>query len=178
MLTELLEKNLNSITKDNVIIYVDMDGVLADFDKGVEQAIGISNAISKYTDKEAKKATWKYINGYGKEGGKFWYELDLMSGAEKLMSYVRPYHHEILTASGHEVHGVKEQKIAWIKKHFGDVKVNIVENSREKAQFACSTCILIDDMHRSIDPWIAAGGIGILYKGVDDSIGQLKNLGL
>jgi hypothetical protein len=36
--------------------------------------------------------------------------------------------------------------------------------------------ILVDDRNKSIDPWVEAGGIGVLHKSVPDTIGQLREL--
>jgi len=35
---------------------------------------------------------------------------------------------------------------------------------------------LIDDLPRNIDPWIEAGGIGILHKNTEDTIKKLKKI--
>jgi hypothetical protein len=47
-----------------------------------------------------------------------------------------------------------------------------------KAEYAEPNAILIDDQPKSIDPFIAAGGIGILHTSAANTIKELKKLGL
>jgi hypothetical protein len=47
-----------------------------------------------------------------------------------------------------------------------------------KQMFAGPNRILIDDMEQTINEWNAAGGIGIHHTSADNTISQLKKLGL
>ncbi|GAG55785.1 unnamed protein product, partial [marine sediment metagenome] len=70
------------------------------------------------------------------------------------------------------------QKHAWVKEKLGNIPTLVTRKSAEKAQYAEPNAILIDDRTKSIQPWTAAGGIGILHTSAQDSINQLKQLGL
>jgi len=165
-------------------IFVDLDGVLFDFDAGVNnmfKALHINKTHSQQrynTDSNYRSKMWSSIAKFQKDHTGFWESLPLMSDAKELWNYVSKYPHEILTATGQPHFKSGEQKERAVKKHFGSVKVNLVRNTADKAKFAQPDRILIDDRKKAIDPWIKAGGIGILHKSADLTIKELKKLGL
>ena len=161
-------------------IYVDMDGVLADFVEGVNRLLDVEYSDENYkTDPEYRTKMWKAVGRYSKEGGQLWAELNPMKDAKELWSYVEKHDPEILTAAGNPEFGAEAQKRQWVPWVMGsDIKVNVVRKSADKAQFATPNSILIDDQEKSIKPWIAAGGIGILHTSAANTINELKKLGL
>lgn len=179
MLLEELQKNIDKQQDVEYKIYCDLDGVLANFIKGVK------SLVSEYSDAEYennagyRKKMWSAIDKYSKSGGKLWAELDKTPDADILWNYIKKYDPEILTATGYEKYGAGEQKREWFPKNFGPgTKINLVQQSKEKAKFAAPNHILIDDMSKSINPWIEAGGIGILHTSANNTITELKKLGL
>ena len=60
----------------------------------------------------------------------------------------------------------------------GNPKINLVRKTTDKAAWAGPDRILIDDKKEAIEPWEAAGGIGILHTSAADTIRKLKTLGL
>lgn len=172
-------EDLQPEDKPQYKIYVDMDGVLADFTKGIDKLMPGDYDHNKYqTDGKYRSKMWKAVKDYSKEGGRLWAELELMPDAKQLWNYVKKHNPEILTASGNPKFGAPEQKKEWVPKKLGNVKTNIVEHSSDKAQYATPDSILIDDQPKSIGPWIAAGGIGILHTSAANTIKELKKLGL
>jgi len=154
-------------------LYVDIDGVLADFDKGA------SDLLKAPMKKQNPKDMWKYIKAYSLRGGTLWYDLPLMSDAMTLWNYVKKHKPEILSAAGDPQFGAEAQKRKWVAEHIDpNVPVHIVQKSRLKAKYAAPNHILIDDRAKSIGPWREAGGIGILHKNAADTIKQLKELGI
>lgn len=153
-------------------IYIDLDGVLADFDKKVLDAFG------KTIPEFEKKVLWQKITQYDSTVEKFFETLELMDGAHRLIQFIKEQfdEYEFLTASGFTPHDVADQKRKWATKHFDGIKCNVVRKSENKAMFANPESILIDDRSKSIDPWTMAGGIGILHTSVDGTIRQLKEL--
>jgi len=96
-----------------------------------------------------------------------------------LWNFVKQFNPQILTAAGNPEYNADQQKHRWVAEHFGsDVVVHVVRRSADKAQFATPGAILIDDKRKSIDPWEAAGGIGVHHVSAANSIAQLKQLGL
>lgn len=161
-------------------IYVDLDGVLVDFKKGVEPIIGVRYSEEKYAnDKKFKKMFWDRIKEHNKQGGKLWLHLDLMHDAMKLWNYIKPHSPEILTATGTSILSAGEQKREWVSRHLGgNVVVHIVTYAKDKSMFAGPNHILIDDKPEAIKPWSDAGGTGIVHKSASNTIQQLKGLGV
>ncbi len=154
------------------------DGVLSDFVKGVKKLIPDYTEEKYEHDKQFKKDTWDAIKKYTNDGGELWYDLEMLPDAKQLWDYIKSYNPEILTATGTSAKSVADQKSRWVKKHLGNNVVHIVERAEEKQKFAGKNHLLIDDKKRAIDPWVAAGGVGILHTSADSTITQLKKLGL
>lgn len=153
-------------------IYVDLDGVLADFNGHARTVYGLSDSVLK------SNKIWDYITQYQKNSNKEWfYDLPLMNDAMQLWDYVKDYSPTILTATGWEYEKVSEQKRKWVEKHFGsDIPVITVPKSEDKAKYATADSILIDDSERSINPWIQNKGIGILHKNSTQTIKDLEKI--
>lgn len=157
-------------------IYVDMDGVLSDFEKRVSEILDIQTENIKSVK---SNKIWSAINYYDKRVEPFFETLPIIHDASILWNYLMDNfnHVEILTATGFTPKNASEQKEKWVQKHLsGYKKINTVTRSADKARFASPTSILIDDRVQSINPWIDAGGIGILHKSAIDTIKQLKEL--
>ena len=157
-------------------IYVDLDGVLADFNRELKR-LGFSEQQFA-ADPKRKKVFWQLIGAMAKRGEQFWGVMYPLPDAAKLWQYVKPHSPEILSATGHVGNAVPEKR-EWCAHYLGaDVTVNLVRRSGDKAQYANPHSILIDDRSKCIDPWVAAGGIGILHTSAEDTITALKDLGL
>jgi len=168
-------------------IFCDLDGVLADFHKGMTKAVRdihnpefIHDEAKFDADPKYRNEMWQAVAKYQvKYGFVLWRYLELMPDADVLWSYIKPYHPQILTATGPDRYHAIEQKRGWVTDHFGsNVKVNHVEMAAMKAKFADPTRILIDDKLKAINPWKAAGGIGVHHTSAANTITQLKQLGL
>lgn len=172
-------------TQVQYAIFCDIDGVLADFEKGIERACrAIHHPEFKYepnryqTDSKYRSLMWSCIRKYqNKYGFVLWRDLPLMPDAYQLWNYIKQFNPQILTAAGQPQFHAMEQKREWITDHFGsNVRVNIVETAAQKANYATPTRILIDDQKRALDPWVAAGGIGVHHTSAANSIKQLKEI--
>lgn len=153
-------------------VAIDMDGVLADFNAGSIKALG------KRKDDIPTGDFWKRITHYDKDVEPFFENLPAMKDAFELMRFITSNfeNYFVLTATGFTPKNVDEQKRNWAKKVFSPhLKVVTVRKSADKAQYANPTTILIDDRRKSIDPFIAAGGIGILHVNADNTIAQLQS---
>ena len=159
-------------------IFQDLDGCLSAFEKGVIKLINEPLDHEKYkTDPKYRKAMWKALDQYTKDGGEFWYELELLDDALELWEYIKPYNPEILSATGvQHKENTANQKRKWVKKHLGDVTIHVVDSAAHKHQFAKENHILIDDQMRAIEPWENAGGIGILHTSTKNTIRKLKKI--
>ena len=112
-------------------IFFDMDGVLADFDRGVVEICGlepIPQNKEKYVDSDYTEL-WKGV----REAGHFYNKLELIQGAKKLFDTVYDKYGdkcELLTGIPKPKRGVetaREDKIKWTRRVLSqDVKINLV----------------------------------------------------
>ena len=174
-----LNEAADATAKPTGKLYVDMDGVIADFVKGITKILDHKYDERRYkSDPRYRKQMWKAVADYSAKGGKLWLELPVMHDAMVLWNYIKDHNPEILSATGKPGYGADPQKREWIKtKIDADVKVNLVRQAKEKATYAREGDILIDDQPKAIDPWVAAGGTGILHTSAAKTIEQLKKLG-
>lgn len=154
-------------------IFVDSDGVIADMNGYSKTVLG--RTIEEF---QPKGKFWSAMQHHDKTVSKWFRSLPKMSDADALMSFLfgNFAHVKILTASGHVPHDVKEQKIEWYAEHYPNVECIVVRKSPDKAEYAHPKSVLIDDRSKSIDPWRAAGGIGILHTSAEDTILQLRTI--
>jgi len=151
-------------------IYCDMDGVLVDFESGYEKLTGID---LKGEYRPGVEDFWKPIE---QAGVKYWASLKWMPDGKQLWGYIKQYTPELLSAPS-KSESSKIGKYVWVKNNLPGTKLILRYASRKK-ELANPESILIDDRQVNIDQWEAAGGIGILHTSADNTISQLKELGL
>jgi hypothetical protein len=152
-------------------IYLDMDGVIADFNKRyVEQYKMQPREAEK--NREFDKFFDKFIND-----GEF-ATLDLMPDAMDLIKYLRTLYvpTEILSSTASEKRDplIRPQKLEWLRKHKIEFNPILVPGKRHKKDYSNANSILIDDTQVNIDQWRREGGIGILHTDAVSTIGILK----
>ena len=135
-------------------IWMDLDGVLADFDRRVELLTG------KKPTNLSKKEMWKAIM----DDSHFFLKLEWINAATPLWNLIKKYDHAVLTGLPSRSEG-RDDKIAWVKKKCGNNTEVIVVPKLDKQLYAASNHILVDDNQMNIDQWNAAGGIGIFHNG-------------
>ena len=159
-------------------IFVDMDGVVADFDTFASDLLGrkIGWHQSKFdlTGEEWEKLTTV---------DRLYYQLPLMPDATKLIAYVRSlstrFHVQFLTAVPRRttMPDAKADKQAWVDKYFPGMKMDIGPFSHDKQKWCSPGDILIDDRPSNIEEWMRAGGIAIYHTGdVDKTIKTLNEV--
>lgn len=171
---ELMESSLYTIA-------VDLDGVLVDFMHTANRISGMRMKEGELDamEKHVKDQFWATIVDHIEGGNQFFGAMQPMRDAMVLWNYVKRHPHFVLTAAGGRLASAAHEKRTWVKTHLGNkVKVEIVDKAADKAKFATPYTILIDDRPKSIDPFVAAGGIGILHTDAKSTIRQLKKLGL
>jgi hypothetical protein len=155
-------------------IYVDLDGVLADYDSAANEALGTDNHY-KYEFIWGAETYWKRLHAKGD----FFSRLALMPGAKLLWHTVKPYGAKILTAlprTGAE--SVDRQKRTWVK-NLIDYKAEVITcKTVEKPKYCEPGDILIDDRAINRDAWIAKGGTYIIHTDAERTIGTLMALGI
>lgn len=154
-------------------VFCDADGVICDFTKKVQSFLPeFINDNPKFKNK-----VWGSIQYHNDNVEPFFESLDKMHDADHLVDFVRSTFGNvfILTACGFTPKDAADQKRRWFERQYGkDLIVKTVTKSSDKAQFASPNSILIDDRAKSIDPWVAAGGVGVLHTSAEDTIAQLE----
>jgi len=175
-----LEQVSTTINPTDYKIFCDLDGVLVDFDTTTEKITGVDVHAAMH-DKKLKRIFWQRLSAYSEQGkNKTWEIMNPMHDAQELWNYIKKYNPTILSATGKvpSEQIVTAEKHVWIKKHLGNVPTILVQTGADKAKYATPTGILIDDKYKALNPWIAAGGIGVLHTSAANTIKQLKELGL
>jgi len=152
-------------------IYIDMDGVIADFSKRYKEKFHVTPEETR-NNKEFGGFFKKFI-----DDGEF-STLDLMPDATELLHFVSQLDvpKEILSSTARpDSHGlIAPQKQFWLNTHKIDYKANFVPGKTLKYKYATPNSIIIDDTHSVLDDWKKAGGIGILHTDAKSTIAILK----
>jgi hypothetical protein len=152
-------------------IYLDMDGVVADFETRYRQLFGL-NPNKAEKDKKFDGNFTEFIadNNFA--------TLDMMPRSGYLISFLASLSipTEILSSTANEKRHaeISRQKSVWLTTHGIRFKENFVPGKHLKYKFATPNSILIDDTQSNIDDWNKAGGIGILHKDVDTTLNILR----
>lgn len=150
-------------------IFVDMDGVLVDFNKGYYDLTGIDISGKFISDTKF----WAPIK---KAGCSFWINLEWMKDGKKLWKYVEKYEPQILSAPSKEIES-RVGKYEWVQRELPGT-ILILRSPEHKAEFSTPNSILIDDRLDTIISWREKGGIGIHHTSAKETIIELKKLGI
>lgn len=162
-------------------VYCDLDGVLVDFVKAAQKLLPeFRDENSPDFNKKAERHLWGRVANRAKRGEEFWGTMDPMTDAMVLWNYLQalgvPV--EILSATGTVGNPVAEKE-EWVERYLGDnVVVHLVKKAVEKSEFAAPNAVLIDDKMKALNPWKEKGGVPVLHTSAEDTIRQLKELGL
>ena len=164
----LLEQDLSRT------IYVDLDGVLVDFDRGFEDISGGIDKIN-YIKKDGIENFWKLINSHGQE---WWENLNWMPDGTKLWSAIENKNVKILTSGSTRNTGTMAitGKKQWVMNHLGPIETIVVNSSHDKQKYARPGDILIDDLPTNIKEWNSKQGIGILHHNAQDTLNKLNDV--
>jgi len=156
-----LEEALGEIASATEI-YVDMDGVLADFFGSWAKLMGKDN----YRDiKDVEPALQKI-----KDTENFWLDLPLTNNAKGLLGLIKKVkgEYKILSSPLPGDPNSEPHKREWIKKHLDFFPPTDVIITHDKAKYATqkdgTPNILIDDYGVNINKWESSGGIGFKHK--------------
>jgi hypothetical protein len=152
-------------------IFLDMDGVLVNFDEQFKELTG--QYPKDYESTHTPDEFWGEIDGAGVG---FWRGMKWMPGGEALYNRASQFDHVLLSSpSRSEVS--KIGKRLWRRDKTPNTKL-ILARSYNKKNYAAPNHILIDDREDNIQQWVSAGGIGILYQSPEQVNAELDKLGL
>lgn len=153
-------------------IFLDMDGVLADYERSVAQVAGVPfHTLERSTIREIASTDGFFEN--------------LLPTLE-FGHLIHHIHNHIdcdvfvLSATGRrDPVRVHEEKNKWLDKWYTYYQLSgrhFVHHSNEKCYYANGRALLIDDRPESIDPFIRAGGHGILHTDGFNTVHKLKEI--
>ena len=154
-------------------LYLDMDGVLCDFNKRYTEIFNVSPEITRDN---------KSFNGYFDKfiEDKQFATLDWIPGAIDALSYISklPVQVEILSSTARDefYDQISKQKIIWLKNRGIDFPSTFVPGKKHKYKFATPDSIIIDDTKSVITDWEKAGGIAIHHTDWNTTISKLTEL--
>ena len=158
--SESIKEEENELSQETEI-FVDMDGVLADFFGAWKKLIGkdwrnisdIDDALQRIRDKDD-----------------FWLKIPKTENAMNLLGLIKQLKgkYNILSAPLANDPNSEPHKREWIAKNLKAFPPNNVYITADKAKFATQSDgtpnILIDDFGQNINKWTAAGGVGFKHK--------------
>lgn len=150
-------------------IFLDCDGVLADFDKGAERILGAPPGV--FEARHGAAEFWKRLA----RAPDFFDSLDPMPDAMELYEAVRHRNPIILTGLPRG-NWAEPQKRRWAERHFPGVSV-ITAMAALKHEHRHPGDALVDDRDKHRHLWEAEGGVFIHHRSARDSIAQLRARG-
>ena len=150
-------------------VFVDLDGVLADFDGGAKKLFGMS--AKDYQELHGAAVMWKKLaaepNFYG--------ELELIEGAEEMLDEIWQIASVTQILTGLPVGKWAEpQKRDWCADKLGNRFPVICCMTRDKWQFCTPGEVLIDDRESMRLDGEGAGGHFILHVDAETSLAALR----
>ncbi len=166
-------------TVKSPILYVDMDGVLADFYGPFNQMAGVASW------KDASKDTVSQVLKDITTQKDFWINLDVLSDVPSIMLAIKTLfggEYKILSKALAGDKRVVAQKKQWVQNNLQPQpnEVIIMPATADKGMYAKqadgTANMLIDDFGYNIKKWQSAGGIGIQHTNgtVKSTVNKLK----
>ena len=150
------------------MIYVDLDGVLANFQAWADQNFD-SDADNPYMDLFLRQYDQCFKELEVIERGR----ILLRSIKDPAILTAMPNVGDFLeyalgegftsTEAMRRYQVMMTNKLTWVASHLGEIPVIIVPSRTVKAQFARGN-VLVDDFEPNIVDWEKAGGVGVLFK--------------
>lgn len=153
-------------SKSTIKVYLDMDGVIADFDEGVKLLTGL------YPKEQLQQKMWSAIK---KNEHQFWTYLPAMKDHLKLVKFLQSNfeHLMVLSSPGNGGQETINGKLDWLTNN----GVHIAAIFRkDKAVYAEPNSLLIDDWSKNIEKWKQANGQTIHYTGWKQAKKELQQL--
>jgi 5'(3')-deoxyribonucleotidase len=147
-------------------IFLDMDGVIADFMSAALGALGRSETPEQIT-------TWRCYEQLAtseaefwdaqKRDHDFWYNISPYPNIGLFIDCMRSYA-DVYFASSPSLHpNCASHKMAWLRNHVGAWTYDRVMLGKPKHLLSGPGRLLIDDFHTNVDNWVKEGGEAILF---------------
>lgn len=148
-------------------LFLDCDGVLADFDQGATAILGMPPRA--FEKRHGLGRFWTRLAS----APDFYFSLPLLPDAMRLFDAVKHLDPVILTGlpGGN---WAADQKVRWAARHFPGTRI-ITTLARNKRDHAKEGDVLVDDQLRHAHLWEEMGGIFIHHRNADASLAALAD---
>jgi hypothetical protein len=148
-------------------LFLDCDGVLADFDKGATAILGM--APRAFEKRHGLGRFWAKLAS----APDFYFSLPLLPDAMRLFDAVKHLDPVILTGlpGGN---WAADQKVRWAAQHFPGTRI-ITTLARNKRDHAKEGDVLVDDQVRHAHLWEEIGGVFVHHKDAETTIAALRD---
>jgi hypothetical protein len=147
-------------------LFLDCDGVLADFDSGATAILGM--APRAFEKRHGLGRFWAKLAS----APDFYFSLPLLPGATDLFEAVKHLDPVILTGLP-QGNWAADQKVRWAAQHFPGTRI-ITTMARNKRNHGKPGDVLVDDMLKHAGLWEEMGGIFVHHKSVDQTLQKLR----
>lgn len=156
---------------NNYKIYVDMDGVLSDWEAQFKRYSG-GITVNTYDNLHGKQNRFNLVN---KNSPEYFANMPWMKDGKLLYNFVNSFPNvQILSHAPDAKSKIGKQQ--WLKDKGITFEANLVPNRKDKSKFATDDSVLIDDREDVVNDFINAGGKAILHTNSIDTINQLKEI--
>ena len=158
-------------------VFLDSDGVLADFDKLAGEILGMPSREFEKVKHHGPGEMWARLYAHDD----FFYKIPKMHDADDLVNGVIELGFDPIVLTGIPSKDGSDwaigQKIRWYQDHYPDLPV-ITCKSKDKLlhMIEGKHNVLIDDWTQHKAAWEEAGGTFIVHTSAADSLEQLKEL--
>jgi hypothetical protein len=149
-------------------LYLDCDGVLADFDKGATAVLGLPP--HQFEKRHGLGRFWQRLA----QAPDFYFDLPLIDDAMELFEAVRHLYPVILTGLPRG-NWAAEQKRRWAAQHFPGTRI-ITTMARDKRDHAREGDVLVDDQEKHRHLWEGVGGIFVHHRSASQTLEELRPL--
>lgn len=147
-------------------LFLDLDGVLADFDRGVQTVTG------RPPEAQHLRSLWHALSRHPD----FFNTLEFMADARELWTFCKPHGPTILT--GLPLGSwAPTQKARWVSRMLGGEVPLITCLTRNKPRYGGPGHVLVDDRAASREGWERKGGVFIHHVSAQASIEALMRIG-
>lgn len=145
-------------------LFLDMDGVLADFNGYAQTKLNLSQEARQQAQQDGRwnQTVWQQLRNIPN----LYYQLPKTTIADQLVDLARSFRDQfgwqvnILTAvpRANDCPEAFHDKILWIQKYYPDLRVRFGPYSKDKSKHCSSGDLLIDDREENIKDWAIQGG--------------------
>lgn len=149
-------------------LFLDCDGVLADFDAGAERVLGMKPAV--FQARHGNREFWKRLG----KAPDFYATLPQMPDALELFAAVRHLKPTILTGLPLG-NWAAPQKVKWATEHFPGLPI-VTCMARDKHRHMKAGDVLVDDRETHRAAYEAAGMVFVHHRSAVETIRQLARI--